>query len=211
MARIASLSSQLLHHFPRTEFSALVKKYGVEIRSKGFSCWTQFVAMRSCHLARANSLREICQVLSCCMGKLSHLGVSTAPKRSTLSYTNQHRPSSLFRVLFFKAWRASVPQGSLDRKKDKFNFKNKLLSLDSFTITMCLSLFPIGRVQNGLRAGSRLTSFWTMTTPCPALSSSPRGHGADVTVAQGLPLNPGSILVLNRGYQDYALFGKGIS
>ncbi|CAO0820147.1 hypothetical protein DFAR_1390020 [Desulfarculales bacterium] len=31
---------------------------------------------------------------------------------------------------------------------------------------------------------------------------------ADVTVAQGLALNPGSILILNRGYQDYALFGK---
>ncbi|CAO0820271.1 hypothetical protein DFAR_1470016 [Desulfarculales bacterium] len=31
---------------------------------------------------------------------------------------------------------------------------------------------------------------------------------ADVTVAQGLALSPGSILVLNRGYQDYALFGK---
>ncbi|CAO0823228.1 hypothetical protein DFAR_3560005 [Desulfarculales bacterium] len=31
---------------------------------------------------------------------------------------------------------------------------------------------------------------------------------ADVTVAQGLALNPSSILVLNRGYQDYALFGK---
>ncbi|CAO0823340.1 hypothetical protein DFAR_3660006 [Desulfarculales bacterium] len=33
---------------------------------------------------------------------------------------------------------------------------------------------------------------------------------ADVTVPQGLALNPGSILILNRGYQqDYALFGKG--
>ncbi|CAO0822640.1 transposase [Desulfarculales bacterium] len=31
---------------------------------------------------------------------------------------------------------------------------------------------------------------------------------ADVTVAQRLALNPGSILVLDRGYQDYALFGK---
>ncbi|CAO0821812.1 transposase [Desulfarculales bacterium] len=31
---------------------------------------------------------------------------------------------------------------------------------------------------------------------------------ADVTVAQGLALNPGSILVLDRGDQDYALFGK---
>ncbi|CAO0821168.1 hypothetical protein DFAR_2180017 [Desulfarculales bacterium] len=31
---------------------------------------------------------------------------------------------------------------------------------------------------------------------------------ADVTVAQGLALNPDSILVLDRGYQNYALFGK---
>ncbi|CAO0824260.1 hypothetical protein DFAR_550006 [Desulfarculales bacterium] len=32
---------------------------------------------------------------------------------------------------------------------------------------------------------------------------------ADATVAQGLALNLGFTLVLDRGYQDYALFGKG--
>ncbi|CAO0822246.1 hypothetical protein DFAR_2910020 [Desulfarculales bacterium] len=32
---------------------------------------------------------------------------------------------------------------------------------------------------------------------------------AAVTVAQGLTLNPGSILVLDRSYQNYTLFGKG--
>ncbi|CAO0822567.1 hypothetical protein DFAR_3170026 [Desulfarculales bacterium] len=36
--------SQLLHHFPRTEFSALVKEHGAEVRTKGLPCWTQFVA-----------------------------------------------------------------------------------------------------------------------------------------------------------------------
>ncbi|CAO0824781.1 hypothetical protein DFAR_920003 [Desulfarculales bacterium] len=40
--------------------------------------------MLVCHLARAGALREICQDLSCCLGKLSHLGVSAAPKRSIL-------------------------------------------------------------------------------------------------------------------------------
>ncbi|CAO0820834.1 hypothetical protein DFAR_1930016 [Desulfarculales bacterium] len=33
-------------------------------------------------------------------------------------------------------------QGSLGRKKGKSKFKSKLLSLDSSTITLCLSLFP---------------------------------------------------------------------
>ncbi|CAO0822131.1 hypothetical protein DFAR_2810050 [Desulfarculales bacterium] len=31
---------------------------------------------------------------------------------------------------------------------------------------------------------------------------------ADVPAPQGLALNPGSILALDWGYQDYALFGK---
>lgn len=34
---------------------------------------------------------------------------------------------------------------------------------------------------------------------------------ADDTVAQRLALNPGSIVVLDRGYQDYALFGRWTS
>ncbi|CAO0821504.1 hypothetical protein DFAR_2410008 [Desulfarculales bacterium] len=76
-----------------------------------------------CHLAMANSLRDICQGLSCCLGKLSHLGVSAAPKRSTLSYANQHRPSSLFRALFFssKQWGSSVPKDPWSGKRTSAN------------------------------------------------------------------------------------------
>ncbi|CAO0824191.1 hypothetical protein DFAR_490003 [Desulfarculales bacterium] len=89
----------------------MVKKHGAAVRTKAFSCWTQFVAMLFCHLARADSLREICHDLSCCLGKLSHLEVSAAPEKSTLSYANQHRPSAWFRVLFFKATERFRAQG----------------------------------------------------------------------------------------------------
>jgi len=81
MVDVASLFSQLLHHFPRTEFATLVKKHKAERYAKGFTCWTQFVAMLFCQLARADSLREICNGLSCCLGKLVHLGVNTAPNK----------------------------------------------------------------------------------------------------------------------------------
>lgn len=207
MVGVASLFSQLLHHFPRTEFAALVKQHGAEVRTKGFPCWTQFVAMLFCHLAKADSLREICQGLSCCLGKLSHLGVSAAPNRSTLSYANQHRPSALFRALFFKAMERFRAQGALGRKKGKFKFKNKLLSLDSTTITLCLSLFPWAeykRAKGGVKAHIMLDHDDYM----PSFVLLTEAKVADVTVAQGLALNPGSIVVMDRGYQDYALFGK---
>ncbi|CAO0823020.1 hypothetical protein DFAR_3440007 [Desulfarculales bacterium] len=42
--------SVVLHDFPRTELAALVKEHGAEVRTKGFTCWTQFVAMLFCHL-----------------------------------------------------------------------------------------------------------------------------------------------------------------
>ncbi|CAO0822536.1 hypothetical protein DFAR_3160004 [Desulfarculales bacterium] len=45
MVRVASLFSQRLHYFPRTEFAALVKEHGAEVRTKEFPCWAQFVAM----------------------------------------------------------------------------------------------------------------------------------------------------------------------
>ncbi|CAO0823670.1 hypothetical protein DFAR_3820024 [Desulfarculales bacterium] len=61
----------------------------------------------------------------------------------------------MFRALFFKAMERFRAQGSLDRKKGKFKFKNKLLRLDSSTITLCLSLFPLAEykwVKGGVKA-----------------------------------------------------------
>jgi len=142
MANVASLFSQLLRHFPRTEFASLVKEHRAERHAKGFTCWDQFVSMLFCHLARADSLREICGGLSCCLGKLAHLGVGKAPKRSTLSYANEHRPAALYESLFWAALDRFRGQGSLGARKAQFRFKNKLLSLDSTTISLCLSLFP---------------------------------------------------------------------
>jgi hypothetical protein len=59
MVKQASLFSQLLclvdgHHFERE-----VRRLKAERCAKGFSCWSQFVAMMFCQLAQAKSLREI--------------------------------------------------------------------------------------------------------------------------------------------------------
>ena len=64
MLQVASLFNQLLHHFPRAEFGALVKEHQAERGGKGFTCWTQFVSMLFCQLAHADSLREICNGFS---------------------------------------------------------------------------------------------------------------------------------------------------
>ena len=207
MVKVASLFSQLLHEFPRTEFEQLVRKHKAEHGAKGFQSWTQFVAMLFCQLARTDSLREICNGLSCCLGKLVHLGVEKAPNKSTLSYANEHRPAALFEDLFWSASSRFRGHAGVGTRKTKFRFKNKLLSLDSTTISLCLKLFPwarFRRAKGGVKAHVLLDHDDYM--PGFILITEARLH--DVKVAQTLSLPASSIVAMDRGYNDYELFGE---
>ena len=205
MIRQASLFSQLLRLIPRDEFDRLVREHQAEKGAKGFTCWTQLVAMLFCHLGRADSLREICNGLACCVGKLVHIGIGVAPKRSTLSYANAHRPAALFEDLFWKLATRLRSREGLGQRKSKFRFKNKLLSLDSTTISLCLSLFPwarFRRAKGGVKVHVLLDHDDYM--PSYVLLTEARRH--DRVGARLLNLNPGSIVAMDRAYNDYQLF-----
>ena len=100
MSRVCSIFSQLLQLFPRLELEGLVRQHRAERHARGFTCWGQFVAMLFCQLGQAQTLREICGGLASCEGKLRHLGIPQAPKRSTLAYANEHRPWVLYQSVF---------------------------------------------------------------------------------------------------------------
>ena len=205
--QVASLFNQLLQHFPRTEFGALVQKNDAERCAKGFGCWTQLVSMLFCQLAHADSLREICNGLGCCLGKLVHLGIAKAPNKSTLSYANEHRPAQLYEDLFYTALKRFRDEEGLGLRKKKFRFKNKLLSLDSTTISLCLELFPwakFRRAKGGIKAHV-LLDHDDYLPRYVLITEAKRG---DVKMADAFTLNPGSIVAMDRGYNDYGLFGR---
>ena len=143
MIKVASLFSQILSTIrTAVNFDNLVAKHEAEKNAKGFESKTQLVSMLFCHLAKADSLREIVNGLACCNGKMSHIGLKKAPSRSTLSYANAHRPAALFEDLFWTLNNHFRSTTGLGHRKTKFRFKNKLFSFDSTTISLCLSLFP---------------------------------------------------------------------
>jgi len=207
MLQAASLFNQLLQHFPRTEFASLVKKHQAERAAKGFACWTQFVAMTFCQLAHADSLREICNGLACSEGKLVHLGIANAPNKSTLSYANEHRPAALFEDLFYTSLNRFREQQGMGARKARFRFKNKLLSLDSTTISLCLDLFPWAKFRRA-KGGVKAHVLLDHDDYLPSYVLITEAKKSDVRIAQSLDLNPGSIVAVDRGYNDYALFGK---
>jgi Domain of unknown function (DUF4372)/Transposase DDE domain len=207
MIQAASLFNQLLQHFPRAEFAALVRKHDAERGAKGFTCWAQLVAMLFCQMAHADSLREICNGLACSLGKLVHLGIGVAPNKSTLSYANKHRPAKLYEDLFYTALGRFRDEKGLGVRKQRFRFKNKLLSLDSTTISLCLEMFPWAKFRRA-KGGVKAHVLLDHDDYLPRYVLITEARRSDVKMADAFPLNPGSIVVMDRGYNDYALFGR---
>jgi len=195
--------SQLLKLFPRTEFQALVKRTYAERHARGFTCWGQFVAMLFCQLGRAHSLREICGGLASCEGKLSHLGITT-PVRSTLAYANAHRPWQLYRAVFNELLARCQP---LAQGRKKFRFKNKLVSLDSTVIDLCATLFDWAKFRR-TKGAVKLHLLLDHDGYLPSVVVITEGKRHDVRVARTLRFDPGTIVVMDRGYVDYAWFGQ---
>jgi len=205
--RTASIFSQLLKFFPNTEFSRIVRKHGAERDAKGFTSWSHFVSMLFCQLAGAESLREICTGLACCLGKLRHLGMSSALNKSTLSYANAHRSAAMFEELFMTLLERFRKMGELGSGKHKFRFKNKLYSMDSTVISLCLSLFPWAKYRTS-KGGVKAHILISHNDYMPCFVYISDAKKADVKVAHLLNMKRGSIVAMDRAYNDYGMFSQ---
>src|SRR5438132_6437585 len=201
--RFCSIFNQLLQLFPRLEFQRAVKEIGAERHARGFTCWGQFVAMLFCQLGRAHSLREICGGLRSGEGKLKHLGI-TAPSRSTLAYANEHRPWQLYRAVFQELLGRCQAQMTGRRK---LRFKNKLVSLDSTVIDLCATLFDWAKFRR-TKGAVKLHLLLDHDGYLPSVVVITEGKRHDVRVARTLRFDPGTVVVMDRGYVDFAWFGQ---
>ena len=205
MIKVTSVFAQVISLIDRNYFARTVHRLRAERAAKGFSCWDQLVAMLFCQLAAAHSLREISGGLATAMGKLVHLGMKSAPPRSTLSYANAHRPWQLFEAVFYQVLQEAASIAALHKRR--FRFKNPLRSLDASTIDLCLSMFDWARFRRTKGAVKlHLLLDHQGCLPCWALITDGKTH--DVKAARLLDFAPGTIIAMDRGYVDYRLFAK---
>lgn len=205
MIPVASCFSQLLSLVDRATFARAVRQHQAERGAKGFGCWDQFVAMLFCQMGGANSLREICGGLATATGKLVHLGLHQAPTRSTLAYANTHRPWQLYQTVFEELLKSC--QSLAATKKRRFRFKHPLRSVDTSIIELCIKVFDWARFQRTKGAIKlHLQLDHQGCLPCWALVT--EGDTNDVRIAQKLEFARGTIVVIDRGYLDYALYER---
>ncbi len=204
MNKFSSMFGQVLQIFSKKEFYSAVKELKAEKGAKGFTCWGQFVAMLFCQLGHARSLREISGGLASCLGKVKHLGIDAAPSRSTLSYANATRSWRLYEKVFYQLLdtvRTAAPG------KKKFRFKNRLFSLDATLIELCVSLFDWATYRT-TKGAVKLHLLLDHDGYFPVFAHITDGRTHEVRIARNLSFPKGSMLVIDRGYVDYALFAR---
>jgi hypothetical protein len=207
LSTVCSIFSQVLKLIPRRDFDAAVGKHQAERNAKGFTSWGQLVAMLFCQLGSVTSLRDITNGLAASEGKLRHLGLPVAPKRSTLAYANSHRPSALFEDLFYGLLETARSQAKQAGVRHKFRFKNKLLSIDATTIELCASVFDwakFRRTKGAVKLHLMLDHDGLL--PCYGVITDGKQH--EVTVTRQWQFEPGTVLVFDRGYTDYDWFER---
>ena len=202
MAHHNTVFSQILKLIPRHEFEALATKHHSGRSFRTASRWSQFVTMAMAQLSGRNSLRDIVENISAQAHRLYHLG-SAKLTRSNLSRINEDKPYALYEALFGKL--LSRCQGMAPGHD--FRFDNPLYSLDASTIDLCLSAFPWAdfrttkgaiKLHVGLNHAGYLPEFVTITD----------GKTSDIEAGRALEFPKGSMVAIDRGYNDYAWYNQ---
>ena len=202
MAHCNTILSQILKFVPRHEFETLAKQHHSGRAFRTASRWSQFVILAMAQLSGRSSLRDIVDNVSAQTHRLYHLG-SARLSRSNLSRINEDKPCALYEALFGKL----LHRCQVIAPRHEFQFNNPLYSLDASTIDLCLSMFPWAdfrttkgaiKLHVGLNHGGYLPEFVTIT----------EGKDHDVTVGRTLAFPKGSVVAIDKGYNDYTWYNQ---
>ncbi len=196
-----SVFSQVMDFLPRYEFNKCVNHYRGNYKVQNFSCLDQFLCLAFAQLTFRESLRDIEACLRAVRTKLYHAGFRGKVSKSTLADANEKRDWRIYADF------AQVLIGIARKLYAKEDFGLELAqtvyALDSTTIDLCLSLFPWAHFRH--RKGAvKLHTLLDLRGSIPTLVFITHGKVHDVNILDDIPLQPGAIYVMDRGYLDFA-------
>ena len=202
MAHCNTIFSQILKLVPRHEFETLAKQHHSGRVFRTASRWSQFVTLAMAQLSGRKSLRDIVENVSAQAHRLYHLG-SAKLTRSNLSRINEDKPYTLYESLAGKL--LGRCQGMTPGHN--FRFKNPLYSLDTSAIDLCLSVFPWANFRT-TKSAVKLHVGLNHDGYLPEFVSITDGKTSDIEMGRALQFPRGSIVAIDRGYNDYSWYNQ---
>jgi hypothetical protein len=195
---------QLLNLLPRHLVNRTVKSFDSDRYYKTCKTYEHLVSMLYGAISGVSSLRELSTVMLACEGKLSHLGLTNFPKRSTLSDANVNRDSEVFATIYYELL-DKYARFLSDSSSLRLPVKH-LKIVDSTTISLFSDILkgvgrnPInGKKKGGIKMHTMINAMEDV--PCLVRFSNAATH--DHTFLKELELQKGSFVVFDKAYNDY--------
>ena len=193
--------AQIMKFLSHDEFGRCVQRYDGNRKARTFSCWDQFLAMAFAQLTYRESLRDIEVCLAAQRSKLYHCGLSGPVRRSSLADANEDRDWRIyadFAHTLIDIARPLYADTALGLDLDATAY-----ALDATTIDLCLSMFPWAKFRKA-KGAIKLHTMIEIHSSIPVFIDITHGKVHDVKVLDILTPEPGSFLVMDRGYLDFA-------
>lgn len=199
--------SQVLSFIPKGAVDQISRDHKADHYCKHFTSYVHLVSMLYAVFNNCNSIRELTSGLLAWGDKIRHLGVDYFPRRSTLSDANNRRSEEVFGEIYqllYRRYRHLLP----DSRKGK---SSKLYIADSTTVSLFQEVLRnAGRpAANGKRKGGiKVHTLMRSDEDVPCLIRFTAAAAHDSPFLKQLSLPAGSILVFDRGYNDFAQFER---
>lgn len=199
---------QLINLLDKRKVLEFGKTVGKEKYIKHFDSWQHLLTMLYAVIKRLDSLREISASMLPEARKLSHIGITSMPKRSTLSDANKRRSEEVFEHIYRDLYNTYKDELSSDsRKRQNPKWLERLMIMDSTTISLFSNIVfkgvgrhpKTGKKKGGIKAHTIIHA--NEEVPSDVKFTSAATH--DSFMLQPSQYAEGDILAVDRAYIDY--------
>lgn len=195
------LLNQVIKLIPRSLVDRISKAENSDRYVKKFKSFDHLVSMLYCSFSKCSSLRELTTGIQASSNRLSHLGLTCTPRRSTISDANKRRHESFFGTLFHELVKLYYPFLPDSRQASKL--EDRLFIVDSTTVSLFSNVMKgagdygsNGRKKGGAKAHVLLKA--KEDTPVFVRLSEARRN--DQVFMDQIQLPPGSVIVMDKAY-----------
>jgi transposase len=192
--------TQVMDVMPLKTFHRCVDRYQGNFSVKYFNCLEQFRVMAFAQLTYRESLRDTVTCLRSQSSKLYRLGIQGNVSKSTLADANEVRDWRIYAD--FAKHLIGIARKLYQNEPLVVDIEQTVYALDSTTIDLCLSVFPWAHFRT-TKAAVKLHTLIDLRGNIPTFIHISDGKLHDVNVLDVLPIEPGSIYVMDRGYLDF--------
>jgi hypothetical protein len=193
--------TQVMDVMPLKTFHRCVERYQGNFSVKHFNCLEQFRVMAFAQLTYRESLRDTVTCLRSQNSKLYRMGIRSKVSKSTLADANEVRDWRIYSD--FAQHLIGIARKLYQKEQLVVDIEQTVYALDSTTIDLCLSVFPWAHFRTA-KAAVKLHTLIDLKGNIPTFIHISNGKLHDVNVLDVLPIEPGSIYLMDRGYVDFA-------